>query len=930
MIQDDNAQSSGQVRAMLRALIVEDSQDDTFFLLRELKKGGYDVSSVRVETEEAMQFQLETREWDIIFSDYSMPHFSGIEALSLLKKSKKDIPLILVSGAIGEEVAVEAMRSGADDYILKSNMRRLLPAVARTLREARDRQTRREMESALKASEERFTRFAEKALDILFIYRVIDPIGFEYISPSVMYLTGFTPKEFYDHPGLIFEIIHPEDGNILDLFDDIESDIQSRSLNLRIIRKGGGVVWIEVRTVIVKDVAGRITSLEGIARDVTDLRRSQIDLQESEEKFRQVAENIRQVFWIRDFATRKILYISPAYQDLWGKSCESLYKDPFSFLEDIHPGDIEHFRQVFEESLISGVMNEEFRLLLKNGIERWIWARQFPIRDGLGRIVRTAGIAEDITYRKQHERELAAIASISSALSQAELRLQMMPLVLEKVCATLESDCAVVLVHDHQQKCFYVEQGWGGWKNLSQTRLYYQTEPANLLRDDFRKNPQNRNDLKEFIELVHQKGISRSQVVWVDLTAQSTQLGLLVVGRGNENISIPYTEEEKQLLGAMASITANALLRSSLYEQTTLQLKYLTALHEIDLELSRYQSLQDVFSTIVDETSRISGADAVDILVYSAAQQCLVYSAGRGVDQEFSREVKIPLNFRLPGKAAQDKRILYIPDLNQEENLLRIQWIREKRFQSYCAVPLVFKDQVKGVLELFYRRPLVMSAEWENFLQSTAIQAAMAIENTELFEGLRQTNLELQEAYDKTIVGWSRALELRDHETQGHAERVADLTVKLARRFNIEEKKLIYYRWGALLHDIGKMGIPDSILSKPGMLNDPEWEIMRMHPVFGYELLEPIAFLRPALDIPRYHHEKWDGTGYPSGLSGADIPLPARVFALVDVWDALTSHRPYRAAWSKDRALRLITEQSGKHFDPAIVKEFLSIKDSLL
>jgi PAS domain S-box-containing protein len=184
---------------------------------------------------------------------------------------------------------------------------------------------------------------------------------------------------------------------------------------------------------------------------------------------------------------------------------------------------------------------------------------------------------------------------------------------------------------------------------------------------------------------------------------------------------------------------------------------------------------------------------------------------------------------------------------------------------------------------------------------------------------------ELAKAYDETLVGWSRALEFRDKETDGHTQRVTDLTVRLARKMGIAEEKIIYIRWGALLHDMGKIAVPDKILLKPDSLSKEEWEIMRKHPEFAYEMLYPITFLRPALDIPYCHHEKWDGSGYPRRLKGIEIPLAARIFAVVDVWDALRSDRPYRPKWSEERVIEYIRLSSDKHFDPAIVDNFLDL-----
>jgi putative nucleotidyltransferase with HDIG domain len=238
---------------------------------------------------------------------------------------------------------------------------------------------------------------------------------------------------------------------------------------------------------------------------------------------------------------------------------------------------------------------------------------------------------------------------------------------------------------------------------------------------------------------------------------------------------------------------------------------------------------------------------------------------------------------------------------------------------------LIVKGEVKGVLEVYRHAKFTPTREWLDFLETLASQAALTIDNTQMFDNLQRANMELALAYEATIEGWSRALDLRDEEISGHTQRVTDLTLTLARMLGVKDSEIQHIRRGALLHDIGKMGIPDEILMKREELNEKEMEEMRKHPAIAYQLLFPIQYLRQSLDIPYCHHEKWDGTGYPRGLKGDHIPLPARIFAVADVWDSLLSPRPYRQAWSKQEALEYIKEQSGKHFDPHIVEVFLDL-----
>lgn len=189
-------------------------------------------------------------------------------------------------------------------------------------------------------------------------------------------------------------------------------------------------------------------------------------------------------------------------------------------------------------------------------------------------------------------------------------------------------------------------------------------------------------------------------------------------------------------------------------------------------------------------------------------------------------------------------------------------------------------------------------------------------------EALKKSSHDLEMAYDATLQGWSNALELREHETAGHSQRVVQMTLELSRKLGVKEEALIHIQRGALLHDIGKMGIPDSVLLKPEPLSDEEWDIMKKHPVYAYQLLSKIPYLEPALDIPYCHHEKWDGSGYPRGLKGENIPLAARIFSIVDVWDALSYDRPYRAAWTQKEIIHHLKDQSGKQFDPQVVEAF--------
>ncbi len=310
----------------------------------------------------------------------------------------------------------------------------------------------------------------------------------------------------------------------------------------------------------------------------------------------------------------------------------------------------------------------------------------------------------------------------------------------------------------------------------------------------------------------------------------------------------------------------------------------------------------------------------------------------------FCRDGELQNNFSypLPGTPCQTvvgKTICVYPE-NVQQLFPDDNGLKDMGVQCYMGVPLFNTNgQALGLVVVMSRRPVGeleqtqailrifagrAAGEMEREQAEIALQAS-TINQAELLKDLEKTNQELEAAYTLTLEGWAKALALRDKETEDHSREVVSLTMKMAKALGVPEEQLIHIERGALLHDIGKVGIPDAILLKPGPLTDKEMEIMRMHPVYAHEMLSQIPYLQPALDIPCYHHERYDGSGYPFGIQGKEIPLAARIFAVVDVWSALRSNRPYRMAYPKNKALEYILNESGKHFDPEIVQTFLNV-----
>jgi hypothetical protein len=351
----------------------------------------------------------------------------------------------------------------------------------------------------------------------------------------------------------------------------------------------------------------------------------------------------------------------------------------------------------------------------------------------------------------------------------------------------------------------------------------------------------------------------------------------------------------------------------------------LSVLRSIDLAIASGLDLNLLLSMLLDQLNELMQIDAVAVLLLNPKTNLLEFTTGKGFRSSSLLYTHLKLGEGCAGRVAMERKLLNIPDLKENQmEFWRSPFFVVEDFVAYYGVPLIAKGRVLGVLELFHRSALQPNADWLSFLNMIAGQAAIAIDNAVMFRELQKSNVELSLAYDATIEGLSRALDLRDKETEEHTRRVSDATVKLAVHLGVGGSNLIHIRRGAILHDIGKVAIPDRILFKPGPLADDEWTIMRRHPDIAVELLASVSYLEPAMEIPHWHHEKWDGTGYPDHLHGETIPYSARLFALVDVYDALTSNRPYRNAWSKQKTIQYIESQSGKHFDPAIVPKFVN------
>ena len=406
-------------------------------------------------------------------------------------------------------------------------------------------------------------------------------------------------------------------------------------------------------------------------------------------------------------------------------------------------------------------------------------------------------------------------------------------------------------------------------------------------------------------------------IMGMPLVAHGDPLGAAFVTFEDER---PCMQCDLNRARMIAGHIALAITHTKTVEANTKRIQALLALHETSVDLAGHHDIKGLLRAIVVRAGKLVGTDMGGL--YLTVPNGLQMVVARGVLEPFVDRV-LPQGEGASGQAVLSRKAILIDDYATWEG--RSPMYADIRVGAVIAAPLLWKDKVLGAFHVEHPSANVFGPDDIEIVSLFAEQAAVAIANARLIYNTETARKELELGYTATLEGWVRALDLRDQETEGHTQRVTDLTVELARRLNVAEDQLEPIRRGALLHDIGKIGIPDAILRKPGPLTEDEWKIMRRHPQMAWDMLSPIEYLRTALAIPYGHHERWNGSGYPLGTKGRQIPLAARIFAVVDVYDALRSDRPYRRGWPEERVIDYIKDHNGTSFDPEIAEAFLAM-----
>ncbi len=812
----------------------------------------------------------------------------------------------------------------------------------------RDITERKRVEEALHQSETNYRSLAENSLQGISIFQDQKIV---YINPATCRIYGYAFEEMTSmSTGQIIALTHPQDRDMV--MERIRKRTRGEpipsSIELRILRKDGSTGWIQSFNNAI-EYNGR-PALLSTNMDITERKRAEEALTASELRYRILAEASQdmitlinrqwEVEYTNTFGARAF---GAAPDELTGKRLADL------FPPEIAKRQQDNLQRVFE----SGQPFYIEAPVAFPGSTQWLGTWLAPIKGPDGQTNSVLVVSRDITARKIAEESLqrsleqvthgrSTLQALSLA-AQAAQRAHTPQAIYQAVGDEIKKLGFNLIIYDFDDKKGELSVAFvnfaeallrtaenlvgvsakshrfpvipGGYHDqiLSAGKAVFHIDSTEITAEV----------LPPFLRPLTGQVVrifGATPAIYAALMVDKKPQGMMVV------LGVDLGEVDLPAVDILAAQIAIALKNAQLFESVQRQLEHLQALRTIDIAISSSFDLRLTLEILLKQVVVLLRTDAAAISLFHTITKTLEYAGGRGFRSQAIREARVSLGEELAGQAIQERRTVHITNLLESKSKSdQAMWLKSEEFVEYYCVPLLIKGEIKGALEVFHREPLAEDADWLGLLETLARQAAIAIDSAQLFDGLNRSNVELMLAYDATIEGWSAALDLRDKETEGHSRRVTEMTVELARRIGIGESELVHIRRGALLHDMGKLGVPDHILLKPDKLTDEEWHIMHAHPVHAYEMLLPINYLKPALDIPHAHHEKWDGTGYPLGLKGENIPLAARIFAIVDVWDAITSDRPYRAAWSKEKALEFIKNESGKHFDPQVVEGFLGM-----
>jgi PAS domain S-box-containing protein len=834
----------------LRVLMIEDSEDDALLLIRNLKKGGYIPVYERVETAAAMRKALKENEWEFILCDYKMPNFSGPAAIAVLKETNIDIPIIIVSGTIGEETAVECMRLGAHDYVMKSNMSRLCPAIARELKEAKARKKQKRTEEKLYHEEQRFRALAEQSLDMIAL--VNDEYIITYVNPAAEKFVGLKGKEIIGTR--MFDYLHPDDvelvtGLFKTFFRDTSATVPQVEIRLRHVDG----TWHNIDAMGTNLVQGDVVEAVIVnLRDVTDRKRAENALREAELRFRTIFDSASDGILIAQSDGKKFISANHKICEILGYFKEEIIRLGVS---DIHPEEsVPYVYEKFSKLLTREISVAENIPLLKKD-------KTISFADISGSMMTfdkqnyLVGIFRDITDRKKAEEELKN--------SEGKYRL----------LADHTKDH--VWLMDFNLKVTYISPS-------SEKLLGYTLEELHDLPLNKLISPSSMSTAMEFYSLELSKALiappdyvltrtlelelicKNGQTVWVEcmfsLIRDENGKPLSILG---ESRNISERRQMENELRASESNFRHSLDDSPLGVRISSMEGQTIYANRAILDIYGYDSIEELKNTPLKERYTPESYD-----------EWQNRKATRNQGEFGPAEYKISI----VGKNGETRHLSVIRK--------EIFWNGRKQYQ------VIYQD-------------ITLRVQAEEKLKGT-------LEN-------------LRESIKTTIQVLSLASEAKDPYTAGHHRRVSHLARAIAKEQGLSRDIIEGIRMAGSIHDIGKLSVPAEILTKPARLTELEFSLIKEHSQAGYDMLKNVESPWPLADIVYQHHERMNGTGYPRNLKDDEILTAARVMAVADVVEAMSSHRPYRPSLGIEAALEEIAKNRGTLYDADVVDACLRL-----
>ncbi len=722
---------------------------------------------------------------------------------------------------------------------------------------------RKQAEDALRAEGQKYRSLFQASRDAVFLEtlegQIID------CNEMACQMFGYTKEEF---KSLTLLDLLPNDLPIT-IPDLVEKVLANGSFNIesKNRRKDGTVFPVEVSSVLTVIDELRLSVV--YVRDLTEAKAALKSLQESEGKFRSLAETTSAIIVIH--RGEEFLYTNPAFREMIGYSEADLMKMPFESI--LTPEVQEYARKKAKERLQGRDVETRYQMkvVTSSGSARWLDVTSGLIDyEGQKAIMITA---LDFTERKQFEDDLRLQSTALAAAANA-----------------------IVITNP---------DGVITWANPAFSKLTgYEFDELINHNINILDSGANPPDLFHKLEKEIKKGND-----WHGEVINRRKDGSLYV----EEVSITPVKNESGCIIHFVEIKQDITERKE-------HARELEAIAAVSEAIRTSITKAELLPIIMHEISQLLGSQDIYLAWKDQLSTDMIIQAGDGIWEQ-------KIGSRVPADEGVVGRLRRTRDVHIEHDQNRLRFgettRRSEKFDSIAGVPLLVQGIFMGAIVVGFKRE--ETKEDIQVLSAIGNMVASAINRAELFEQTRHQALMLTRAYDATIEGWAHALELRDKETEGHTQRVINITLRLCQALGVPGSEMEQIRRGVILHDIGKMGIPDGILLKEGALTESEWVVMKRHPVYAHDLLVNIPYLQGAMDIPHYHHERWDGSGYPHGLKGEDIPLMARIFAVVDVWDALTSDRPYRKAWDREDTRKYIAGNAGILFDPKVVRKFLDL-----